>query len=285
MNAERKWQMRIGDLEFDSQQGPYIMGILNTTPDSFSDGGRFYATERAVSHAKELERQGALILDIGGESTRPGAAEVAAEEELDRVLPVVRELRSCTDAVISVDTRHAAVAAAVLEAGADVINDISGLREAGMAELCAAARCGVVAMHMQGRPETMQDAPSYGDVVREVRGYFEERYDFLLGRGLEPEQICWDPGIGFGKTAEHNLALLSNMDKLQVAGRPVLLGLSRKRMLGAVLGDAEQGRAPLSTAVMTVWGHLHGAQIHRVHDVAECARALRLIRAAEPFVR
>ena len=148
-----------------------------------------------------------------------------------------------------------------------------------------AARCGVVAMHMQGRPETMQDAPSYGDVVREVRGYFEERYDFLLGRGLEPEQICWDPGIGFGKTAEHNLALLSNMDKLQVAGRPVLLGLSRKRMLGAVLGDAEQGRAPLSTAVMTVWGHLHGAQIHRVHDVAECARALRLIRAAEPFVR
>ena len=198
---------------------------------------------------------------------------------------MVRELRSCTDAVISVDTRHAAVAAAVLEAGADVINDISGLREEGMAELCAAARCGVVAMHMQGRPETMQDAPSYGDVVREVRGYFEERYDFLLGRGLEPEQICWDPGIGFGKTAEHNLALLSNMDKLQVAGRPVLLGLSRKRMLGAVLGDAEQGRAPLSTAVMTVWGHLHGAQIHRVHDVAECARALRLLRAAAPFVR
>ena len=269
----------------DVARGGVLMGIVNVTPDSFSDGGRFYATERAVSHAKELERQGALILDIGGESTRPGAAEVAAEEELDRVLPVVRELRSCTDAVISVDTRHAAVAAAVLEAGADVINDISGLREAGMAELCAAARCGVVAMHMQGRPETMQDAPSYGDVVREVRGYFEERYDFLLGRGLEPEQICWDPGIGFGKTAEHNLALLSNMDKLQVAGRPVLLGLSRKRMLGAVLGDAEQGRAPLRTAVMTVWGHLHGAQIHRVHDVAECARALRLIRAAEPFVR
>ena len=252
----------------DVARGGVLMGIVNVTPDSFSDGGRFYATERAVSHAKELERQGALILDIGGESTRPGAAEVAAEEELDRVLPVVRELRSCTDAVISVDTRHAAVAAAVLEAGADVINDISGLREAGMAELCAAARCGVVAMHMQGRPETMQDAPSYGDVVREVRGYFEERYDFLLGRGLEPEQICWDPGIGFGKTAEHNLALLSNMDKLQVAGRPVLLGLSRKRMLGAVLGDAEQGRAPLSTAVMTVWGHLHGAQIHRVHDLS-----------------
>lgn len=269
----------------DVARGGVLMGIVNVTPDSFSDGGRFYATERAVSHAKELERQGALILDIGGESTRPGAAEVSAEEELGRVLPVVRELRSCTDAVISVDTRHAAVAAAVLEAGADVINDISGLREEGMAELCAEARCGVVAMHMQGQPETMQDAPSYGDVVREVRGYFEERYDFLLGRGLEPEQICWDPGIGFGKTAEHNLALLSNMDKLQVAGRPVLLGLSRKRMLGAILGGTDAGREPLSTAVMTVWGHLHGAQIHRVHDVEESSRALRLVQAAEPFVR
>ena len=266
-------------------RGGVLMGIVNVTPDSFSDGGRFHTVERAVSHAKELERQGALILDIGGESTRPGAAEVSVEEELDRVFPVVRELRPCTDAVISVDTRHAAVAAAVLEAGADVINDISGLQEEVMAELCAEARCGVVAMHMQGRPETMQNAPFYEDVVREVRGYFEERYDFLLGRGLVPEQICWDPGIGFGKTLEHNLALLSNMDRLEVAGRPVLLGLSRKRMLGAVLGDAEQGRAPLSTAVMTVWGHLHGARIHRVHDVEECARALRLVQAAEPFVR
>lgn len=266
-------------------RGGVLMGIVNVTPDSFSDGGRFHTTERAVSHARELERQGALILDIGGESTRPGAAEVSVEEELDRVLPVVRELRPCTGAVISVDTRHAAVAAAVLEAGADVINDISGLQEEGMAELCAEARCGVVVMHMQGRPETMQNAPLYEDVVREVRDYFEERYDFLLGRGLAPEQICWDPGIGFGKTLEHNLALLSHMDRLQVAGRPVLLGLSRKRMLGAILDDAEQGRAPLSTAVMTVWGHLHGARIHRVHDVAECARALRLVQAAEPFVR
>lgn len=266
-------------------RGGVLMGIVNVTPDSFSDGGRFHTTERAVSHARELERQGALILDIGGESTRPGAAEVSVEEELDRVLPVVRELRPCTGAVISVDTRHAAVAAAVLEAGANVINDISGLQEEGMAELCAEARCGVVVMHMQGRPETMQNAPLYEDVVREVRDYFEERYDFLLGRGLAPEQICWDPGIGFGKTLEHNLALLSHMDRLQVAGRPVLLGLSRKRMLGAILGDAEQGRAPLSTAVMTVWGHLHGARIHRVHDVAECARALRLVQAAEPFVR
>ncbi len=149
---------------------------------------------------------------------------------------VVRELRPCTDAVISVDTRHAAVAAAVLEAGADVINDISGLQEEGMAELCAEARCGVVAMHMQGRPETMQNAPFYEDVVREVRGYFEERYDFLLGRGLVPEQICWDPGIGFGKTLEHNLALLSNMDRLEVAGRPVLLGLSPQAHAGSRSG-------------------------------------------------
>lgn len=266
------------------ERGGVLMGIVNVTPDSFSDGGCFNSLERAVRHARELERQGAVLLDIGGESTRPGAAEVSVEEELDRVLPVVRELRQCSDALISVDTRHAEVAAAVLEAGADVINDISGLQADGMAELCAAARCGVVAMHMQGRPETMQKAPAYGDVVQEVRAYFEERYDFLLGKGLVPEQICWDPGIGFGKTLEHNLALLSNMDRLHVGGRPVLLGLSRKRMLGAILGGTEEGRAPLSTAVMTVWGHLHGAQVHRVHDVEECSRALKLVQAAEPFV-
>ncbi|WP_295875966.1 dihydropteroate synthase [uncultured Akkermansia sp.] len=271
--------------ELNVERGGVLMGIVNVTPDSFSDGGRFYALEEALGHAEELERQGAVILDIGGESTRPGAAEVSADEEVARVLPVVRELRKQSEAVISVDTRHAAVAAAVLEAGADVINDISGLSDPGMAELCAEARCGVVVMHMQGRPETMQDAPAYGDVLEEVRRYFEERYDFLLGKGLLPEQVCWDPGIGFGKTLDHNLTLLSNMDQLHVAGRPVLLGLSRKRMLGAILGGTDSGREPLSTAVMTVWGHLHGAQIHRVHDVEESARALRLVQAAEPFVR
>ena len=271
--------------ELNVERGGVLMGIVNVTPDSFSDGGRFYALEEALGHAEELERQGAVILDIGGESTRPGAAEVSADEERARVLPVVRELRKRSEAVISVDTRHAAVAAAVLEAGADVINDISGLSDPGMAELCAEARCGVVVMHMQGRPETMQDAPAYGDVLEEVHRYFEERYDFLLGKGLLPEQVCWDPGIGFGKTLNHNLTLLSNMDQLHVAGRPVLLGLSRKRMLGAILGGTDAGREPLSTAVMTVWGHLHGAQIHRVHDVEESSRALRLVQAAEPFVR
>lgn len=266
-------------------QGGVLMGVVNVTPDSFSDGGNFNTLEKALVHALELERQGASVLDIGGESTRPGAAEVLVDEELERVLPVVCELRKRSSVLISVDTRHAAVAQAVLEAGADVINDISGVAEEGMAELCAASRCGVVVMHMQGRPETMQHAPHYTDVVEEVRAYFEERYDFLMDKGLVPEQICWDPGIGFGKTLEHNLALLSNMGRLEVAGRPVLLGLSRKRMLGTILGCTETGRAPLSTAVMTVWGHLHGARIHRVHDVHECAQALRLIQEAEPFVR
>lgn len=277
------WLVRRNVLK--TEHGGVLMGIVNVTPDSFSDGGRFNTVEKAVRRGMELERQGAAILDIGGESTRPGAAEVSVEEELDRVLPVVAALREYSEAVISVDTRHAAVAAAVLEAGADVINDISGLAEEGMVECCAASRCGVVVMHMQGSPETMQEAPAYEDVVEEVRGYFEERYEALLQQGIVPEQICWDPGIGFGKTLEHNLALLSNMDKLHVGGRPVLLGLSRKRMLGAILGGTEEGRAPLSTAVMTVWGHLHGAQIHRVHDVGECAQALRLIQAAEPFIR
>lgn len=271
--------------ELNVEHGGVLMGIVNVTPDSFSDGGRFHSLEKAVCHAQELERQGAVLLDIGGESTRPGAAEVSAEEELARVLPVVRELRKRSEAVISVDTRHAAVAAAVLEAGADVINDIAGMSDPGMAEHCAETRCGVVVMHMQGRPETMQEAPVYEDVLEEVRAYFEERYDFLMGKGLAPEQICWDPGIGFGKTLEHNLTLLSNMDKLHVAGRPVLLGLSRKRMLGAILGGTEAGREPLSTAVMTVYGHMRGAQIHRVHDVKESAQALRLVRTAEPFIR
>ncbi len=261
------------------------MGIVNVTPDSFSDGGCYNSIEKALSHALELEHQGALILDIGGESTRPGSAEVSVDEELARVLPVVKELRGRTQALISVDTRHTAVAAAVLEAGADIINDIAGLRDEGMAELCAAAQCGVVVMHMQGTPATMQDAPQYADVLEEVRGWFEQRYEALRGQGIKPEQICWDPGIGFGKTLEHNLTLLANMDQLHVAGRPVLLGLSRKRMLGMILGDVQAGRAPLSTAVMTAWGHRHGAQIHRVHDVAECAHALKLVRAAEEMIR
>lgn len=265
--------------------GGVLMGIVNVTPDSFSDGGSFDDAEKAVEHALRLERQGAVVLDIGGESTRPGAAEITIDEELERVLPVVAHLRSRTQAVISVDTRHAAVARAVLGAGADVINDIAGLSGEGMAAICAEARCGVVVMHMQGSPETMQKAPHYDDVVEEVRDWFEKRYECLVTQGIRPEQICWDPGIGFGKTLEHNLALLSNLDRLQVAGRPVLLGLSRKRMLSTILEGIEAGRAPLSTAVMTVWGHLRGARIHRVHDVEECARALKLVRTAEPFAR
>ncbi len=267
----------------NTRAGGILMGIVNVTPDSFSDGGRHNTVEKAVEHALMLEREGAAILDIGGESTRPGAAAVSIDEELVRVLPVVRALRGRTQALISVDTRHAAVAQAVLQAGADIINDVGGLTDEGMAELCAQYRCGAVVMHMQGIPATMQDKPEYADVLAEVRTWFERRYAELMSRGLEPEQICWDPGIGFGKTVEHNLTLLSNMDKLHVAGRPVLLGLSRKRMLGAILGDADAGRSAMATAVMTVWGHERGAQIHRVHDVAECCRALKLINAAQEY--
>ncbi len=261
------------------------MGIVNVTPDSFSDGGRHHTVEKAVEHALRLEREGAVILDIGGESTRPGATEVSIDEELMRVLPVVQALRGRTDALISVDTRHTAVAQAVLQAGADIINDVGGLTDVGMAELCAQYRCGVVVMHMQGSPGTMQDKPDYADVLAEVRAWFECRYETLMRQGLRPEQICWDPGIGFGKTLEHNLTLLANMEHLHVAGRPVLLGLSRKRMLGSILGNVEAGKAPLSTAVMTAWAHSRGAQIHRVHDVAECADALKLVNAPADFIR
>lgn len=269
--------------EWDISAGGILMGIVNVTPDSFSDGGRFMSVENAITHALSLINEGAQIIDIGGESTRPGAEEVSAEEEVRRVLPVIRELRQQTDVYLSIDTRHSEVAEAALNAGVDIVNDISGLSDMKMRELCVSSGCAVVIMHMQGKPETMQVAPSYADVVREVQGYFEKKYSQLILMGMNPKQICWDPGIGFGKTLEHNLMLLANMKKLQVADRPILLGLSRKRMLATILHSQDAGKSALSTATMTVYGHLHGVHIHRVHDVRECRQALQLINAVEKY--
>ncbi|MEG1257705.1 MAG: dihydropteroate synthase [Akkermansia sp.] len=257
------------------------MGILNVTPDSFSDGGRYASCSQAVEHALEMQRAGAMIIDVGGESTRPGSQSVPFFNELQRVLPVIREIRKCSDVIISVDTRKPAVAHAALEAGADIINDVEGMRAKGMAAVCASAGCGVVVMHMQGQPETMQERPHYDDVVGAVRAFFEERYEFLLGKGLKPEQICWDPGIGFGKSLEHNLSLLAHLEDLRVGGRPILLALSRKRMISEILGSQAEGRLPLGTAVLSVLGHQKGAQLHRVHDVKECRHALELAMAVE----
>lgn len=275
------WQTR--RKKIDVTRGGILMGILNVTPDSFSDGGRHRGLEQAVAHALEMERQGASIIDIGGESTRPGSEPVPVDDELERVLPVLRSLRDRTEALLSVDTRHPEVARQALEHGADIINDIEGLASAEMAELCAASGCGVVVMHMKGEPRTMQQQPRYENVVREVRDYFESRYADLTRRGIAAEQICWDPGIGFGKDLKHNLALIAHLSQLEVAGRPILLALSRKRTLSHILGDDALGRSPLATAVMTAYGHRSGARMHRVHDVAECAQALTLYQAVETY--
>lgn len=264
------WQCRRGAVEIPEQG--MIMGILNVTPDSFSDGGEFFDEGLALKHGLELIRDGANIVDVGGESTRPGARPVSLNDEIDRVVPVIAALRVQSDVLISVDTRHTKVAAAALAAGADIVNDVAGLSDEGMAELCVKERCGVVVMHMQGTPETMQLAPQYDNVVAEVRAYFELRYRELLALGLLPEQICWDPGIGFGKTVEHNLQLIAHLSELRVAQRPLLMGLSRKRFLSHLM---ERGVIPEEmspTLAMSLVAHVQGADIHRVHDVEELAQ-------------
>ena len=256
------------------------MGILNVTPDSFSDGGRHAGIAAALEHARQMIAEGAAIIDVGGESTRPGAAEVGVEEEIARTVPVIAALRAEWHGCISIDTSKAAVAAAALDAGADVVNDVSGLRaDPAMAALCAARGCGVVVMHMQGDPRTMQAAPHYDDVVAEVRAFFEERLATLVAQGLAAETICFDPGIGFGKKVEHNLELLRSLVELQVSDRPLLLGVSRKSFLGKVLGSADLADRAWPTVAITAWTREAGAMIHRVHDVKPNAEALRMTEA------
>ncbi len=276
----RLWTLRHGVWQLPA--GGAIMGILNITPDSFSDGGEHGDTASALAHADKLLADGAHIIDLGGESTRPGSAEVSIDEEARRVLPVLRELRRRhPQALLSVDTRHAAVAEQALEAGADIINDITGLADPAMRALCAAAPCGIVLMHMQGQPRTMQLAPHYDDVVREVRAFFEERLALAEAAGIARERICLDPGIGFGKNVEHNLALIAHLEELRVENLPLLMALSRKRFMGAVLsgGAPAPVREALPTVVMSLLAADRGADLHRVHDVRELRDALRLRRA------
>lgn len=257
------------------------MGILNVTPDSFSDGGVHADVASAVAHARRMIDAGADMIDIGGESTRPGSAEVTVAEELDRVLPVVAALRAeFPHARLSIDTRHAEVARATLLAGADVVNDITGLADPAMRQVCAELPCGVVLMHMQGEPGTMQQNPRYDDVVAEVRAFFETRVALAVANGIAPERICLDPGIGFGKTVEHNLSLIRHLESLRVRNLPMLMALSRKRFMGSLLGDAELPKlSPVPTVVMSLLSADRGADLHRVHDVAELKQAL-VLRAA-----
>ena len=258
---------------------PAVMGVLNVTPDSFSDGGRFLAPEAATAHGRRLAGEGADLIDIGGESTRPGAEPVAPAEELRRVLPVIEALAEATNVPLSIDTYKASVARAALAAGASFVNDVSALRsDSEMPAVVAEAGVDVCLMHMKGEPRTMQEDPRYGDVVSEVKAFLEERLAFAAGEGVREDRIWLDPGIGFGKTLEHNLELLRRLDEIVAIGQPVLVGLSRKRFLGALTGRAEQERLAggLSAVVMAFE---RGATMFRVHDVRETRDALSVAGA------
>jgi dihydropteroate synthase len=256
---------------------PKLMGIVNVTPDSFSDGGRYLDAEAAIAHGEELVRDGAVILDVGGESTRPGAEEVDRAEELRRVEPVVAGLAGV--ATVSIDTSKAAVAEAAIDAGASIVNDVTALRgDTEMAVVCAERGVGVVLMHMPGSPRTMQDDPRYGDVVEDVRAFLVECMEFATSRGIAEEKIWLDPGIGFGKTLEHNLELLRRLGELRELGRPLVVGTSRKSFIGGVDGSGVGDRLG-GTIASSVLAAAEGAEVLRVHDVAEMAQAVRVAEA------
>ncbi len=258
---------------------PLIMGIVNVTPDSFSDGGRLDSPAAAVDHALKLAEQGADILDVGGESTRPGAAFVTADEETRRVLPVIAALAS-QGRVVSVDTRKPAVMRAALEAGVAMVNDVMALREPGAIEAMAASQAAVCLMHMQGEPQTMQQAPQYDDVVVEVREFLQERVAACEAAGISRERIVIDPGFGFGKTLAHNLALLKHLQVLTQLGVPLLAGMSRKSMLGALSGR-EVGEREFAGVAAHLLAVARGARIVRVHNVAAMRDALAIWNAVE----
>jgi dihydropteroate synthase len=254
-----------------------LMGVVNVTPDSFSDGGLYLDSDAAIAHGEELLGDGAEVLDVGGESTRPGAVEVDQAEELRRVEPVVAALAGA--ATVSIDTSKLAVAEAALDAGASIVNDVTALRrDPEIAALCADRGAGVVLMHMPGNPRTMQDNPAYEDVVDEIKAFLAERIEVAVAAGVEEERIWLDPGIGFGKTVEHNLELLRRLAELRELGRPLVIGTSRKSFIGRIDGSAVDERLGGSIA-SSVLAAAEGADVLRVHDVAETAQAMRVAEA------
>ncbi|GAB5406408.1 MAG: dihydropteroate synthase [Aureliella sp.] len=265
---------KIGDRTLDFADGPAVMGIVNVTPDSFSDGGKFYTPADAVEQALRLEDAGATILDIGGESTRPYSEPVDGDEELRRVLPVLESLLPRVSAAVSVDTSKAAVAKAAVQLGVHIINDVTGLEgDPEMISVAANCQAGVCAMHMQGTPQTMQDAPAYGDVVADIKEYLAARLTTLTEHGIAPERICLDPGVGFGKTHDHNLELVRRCEEFHSLGRPILIGHSRKGFIGKILNDKQAERTSGSVAISLALAR-KGVQVIRVHDVAQTCRAL-----------
>jgi dihydropteroate synthase len=271
--------LRCGDKTLDLSR-PIVMGVLNVTPDSFSDGGRFLPVEAAVAHGLRLVEEGAAIIDIGGESTRPGAAPVSVEEELRRVLPVVERLRQATQAVISVDTSKPEVIREAAAAGVGLINDVRALTEPGALEAAAESGSAICVMHMRGDPRTMQLAPSYVDVVKEVKAFLDERVQRCRAAGVSSDRIVVDPGFGFGKNLEHNLELLRRLRDLQ-GEWPLLVGLSRKSMVGTLTGRSAGERVHGSVALAVI-ASINGARIVRAHDVAATVDALKMVAAVYP---
>jgi len=257
---------------------PRVMGIVNVTPDSFSDGGKYASTESAVAHALQLIAEGADILDIGGESTRPGAAPVSLQDELRRVVPVIEALSAVTTVPLSIDTYKPEVMRAAIRAGADIVNDIRALQEGNAMEMVANSNVGVCLMHMQGTPQTMQVNPTYTDVVAEVKQFLVDRADAALAHGIAKERILLDPGFGFGKSTAHNIALVQHLDSLAALGFPLLVGLSRKSVLGKIAGGDEAQRLHAGLAASVICA-MKGAKIVRVHDVKATVDALKVVAA------
>ena len=272
---ERIW--RIGELGFDVSRRGLIMGVLNVTPDSFSDGGAFFTQDKAIERGLVLAREGAHIIDVGGESTRPGSEPVVVEEELRRVIPVIEKLRARVDVPLSIDTSKAEVARAAIEAGASIVNDVTGGRgDQCMLPLIAQTKSALIIMHMQGIPKTMQVQPQYTDVVEEISDFFRQQYALAIGLNIDPMAIAFDPGIGFGKTLEHNLELLARLERLRAHDRPLVVGVSRKSFLGKLIGSPEIRDRLVPGFALASLLRARGADVFRVHDVKENVYALRV---------
>jgi dihydropteroate synthase len=272
--------------EFLELEEPVIMGILNITPDSFSDGGTFFRkNDAALKHAEKMVKDGAQIIDVGGESTRPGAEVVGADEEIDRVLPVVEKLKNELEVMVSIDTYKARVAkAAVLEAGADIVNDISALSfSKNMAEVVSRLDVPVILMHIKGTPAKMQKNPYYSDVVSELKQYFYDRIEYAISKGIKREKIIIDPGIGFGKRLEDNIEIIKNLGDFQEFELPVLLGVSRKSFLGKITGEEDPGSREIESVIANLTAHMNGASILRVHHVRNTFKAIQVFKELTDF--
>ena len=278
MMRGRLW--KIGDRIFDLSRQGLIMGVLNITPNSFSDGGNFFDAENAVAHGLRMAAEGAHLIDVGGESTRPGAEAVAPEEELRRVIPVVEQLRRKSEVIISIDTSKADVARAAIRAGASIVNDVTGGRgDQEMMPLIAETKSAFIIMHMQGIPQTMQIAPQYTNVVSEVFDFFRQQYARAIVYSIDPMAIAFDPGIGFGKTLEHNLELLAQLERLRACDRPIVIGVSRKSFLGKLINSEQMSDRLAPAVALTSLLRTRGADVLRVHDVKENVNALKMTEA------